>query len=278
MFSLISVLNYQDRESLENLLFASTKDVEAQKILVDDNSGIEDVKKLAESYNWTYIKNETNFGLAASINRGIVNSGNEKIVIVDPDTYCPSGTLEELAAELDNQKTGIVGPQLNEKHSWTYQYNKHAPTLDDFKNNSEVFEEYAKQIKSQFGDKTKKARVSGSVMGFRKEIWYEVGGFDATLKEGFFEDTDFVSKAKKQNYYSVLKKGVFMHHGGYKGQSRTIFQGLAQGKKMLQNALHNTKEYASRHGHFHTMYHIVNGLISSATGWNTISREVAKNE
>ncbi len=74
MFSLVSVFNYQSKESLEKLLFESTKAVNTQKILVDDASGVDGIKDLAEEYGWTYIRNSKPSGIAASVNQGVKES------------------------------------------------------------------------------------------------------------------------------------------------------------------------------------------------------------
>lgn len=74
----------------------------------------------------------------------------------------------------------------------------------------------------------------------------------------------------------MLCKGVFVHHGGYSGSSRTIFQGFSQGAKMFANALYNVTVYGRRHGFLHTAKYITEGILGSITGYKTISSEVGR--
>lgn len=263
MFSLITVLRHEDRKSLEKLLLDSTSDVDAEKILVDDLGKIEGIKKLAEQYGWQYISNERPSGLAASLNKGISLASHEHIITIDPVSYCPKGSLESLNEGLNKEGVGVIGPRLNDPNSWTDQYDKDAPKLEDFEKDKNIFEDYSKKIRSTHGKIRTETRVTGSVLGLNKKIWKKVGKFDETLKDGFFEDTDFISKVMKLGYKSIFQEDNFVHHGGYKGTSRTIYQESLVGPKMLINAVYNATVHGHRHGYLHTLKHLYEGIKSS---------------
>src|SRR5690606_20381534 len=76
------------------------------------------------------IENSENLGFAAANNRGLRDAGGRVMVLLNPDTTVPPGTLEVLFDYLNaHPDTGVVGPRLIYPDGSTQPSRRRFPTL-----------------------------------------------------------------------------------------------------------------------------------------------------
>ncbi len=87
-----------------------------QVIVVDDattNGTAELLRSVADKYPWFHaVRNDNPTGVTKARNRGAGITDAKILVFLDGNSIVPRGTLEKMAEFLDDERVGIVGPQL----------------------------------------------------------------------------------------------------------------------------------------------------------------------
>jgi len=157
------------------------------------------------------IQLEMNIGFSAGVNRGVMETSNELLLLLNSDTVVEEGLLEKLEKELvENPYVGVVGPYSNEAKYPQGNIEKHVirPTHD-------------------------LETLSGFCMLMRKQSFEEIGGFDTRLTT--FEDDDFCFKMR---HYLGLKcrviGGAWLYHEGhssFKENQLDVFEVMKENKR-----------------------------------------------
>ncbi len=124
LLSIVIVSYYSKHiiETLENIRKESGLASSQYEIIIVDNASQLSLQKYTQSHSLTYIKNRTNIGFGAAMNKGIRSATGDYIALINPDIFISKETLSSLLTYLKkNKDVGLVGPKLlTEDHTLQY--------------------------------------------------------------------------------------------------------------------------------------------------------------
>jgi len=230
-------------------------------IIVVDNASWDGTLKilegfLSDSVKTKAISNKENVGFARACNQGAKINGGEYLLFLNPDTVVPAGTLGALAEYMDrNQDVSIIGPRITYPDG---SLQMSCGTRLSLKNS--LFESFRLWVFSRrlFGgshyrswdhDSTRDVDwISGGCMMIKKEIFFELGGFD----ENYFlytEDMDLCLRARLKGYRVVYWPKVYATH--HEAQSSKVVRTYALTSR-YRSRLYYFKKH---HGNFMSQVH-----------------------
>jgi hypothetical protein len=197
-------------------------------IVVDNNSSdssLEVIKKFSSQHEQIdVIANKKNFGFAYACNQGASHLDAKFILMLNPDTECPAGSLNQLVAAAKRRpEVGIMGPQLVYPDGQYQPSVQRFPTFRDqslillklhhiFPNAPSLQSYFAQDLdrdKSQAVD-----QVMGACFLVRRECWEKIHGFDERYFI-WFEEVDACRQAKKDGWLTWYEPSVtIIHHEG----------------------------------------------------------------
>ncbi len=218
----VVILNYNVRYFLELCLrsvIAATQNMEAEVIVVDNNSSDDSCKMVRQLFpSVLLIENTDNLGFSKGNNIGVKQAIGEYVCILNPDTVVSESTFSHLIQFADDIKDlGIVGCQLIDgRGKFLPESKRNIPkpyvSLMKMLGNSTAY--YANQVTTE---DTREVDIQvGAFMFLKREVYNTVGGFD----EDYFmygEDIDLSYKIKKSGLKNYYKGDVSCIH--YKGES-----------------------------------------------------------
>ncbi|QDO94079.1 glycosyltransferase family 2 protein [Formosa sediminum] len=208
----VIVLNYNVRYFLELCLKsveAAISDIDAEIIVVDNNSADDSCKMVRERFpKVKLIENKTNFGFSKGNNIGVAQAKGEYICILNPDTVVAEDTLTKVLNFADQQSNlGIVGCKLIDgAGNFLPESKRNVPTpevaLKKILGDTTTY--YANHLKPDSIGVTNV--LVGAFMVLKRAVYHAVNGFD----EDYFmygEDVDLS--------YKILNKGYTNHYYGH---------------------------------------------------------------
>lgn len=227
----VVILNYNVRYFLEQCLLSvqkATQNIEAEIIVVDNNSPDDSCKMVCERFpDVVLIENKENLGFPKGNNIGVEKASGKFLCILNPDTVVAEDTFEKLIAFAETKDNlGIVGCKLIDgTGNFLPESKRGVPTpMVSF---SKIFSLYKLFPKNKTFGKYYASHLTekqtgnvevlvGAFMFLERRTYLEVGGFD----ERYFmygEDIDFsfsVLKTDRKNFY--FPETTVIH---YKGES-----------------------------------------------------------
>jgi GT2 family glycosyltransferase len=192
-------------------------------ILVDNASADGTVKSVSANYPVVkIIQNQENLGFAKAVNKGIMSSLGENILLINTDILLPASGIEKLLAELSNNpRAGIAGPSLytNETcavleksafeaypHGWDFIWDvligfrlRRLKTMTK-KPLVPVYDKMsAKNSAPQDEMPKRKAALSGACLLIKKRVIDDIGYFDENFYF-YFEDIDYCKRANQRGW------------------------------------------------------------------------------
>lgn len=265
----VIIVNYNVRYFLEQCLCSVQKaitGIQAEVIVVDNNSSDHSIEQLAPSFPWVrFIANSENTGFARGCNSGLKLATGKYILFLNPDTIVPEDCFQKcidfLAAHTDAGALGIK--MLDGSGRFLKESKRSFPSpltslyklfgLAKLFPKSKIFSRY--HLGHLDENKNNDVDVlAGAFMMIKKEVLDKVGSFD----EIFFmygEDVDLsyrIQKAGYKNYY--FADSSIIH---FKGESTR--KGTMNYVRMFYNAMSIfvKKHYSgSRAGVFNFLIHI----------------------
>jgi len=197
------------------------------EVVVVDNDGVEP-PELPPGVR--LIRNTENIGFARAHNKGIVASGGELIVLVNPDTVVGENffeRVEEFFGEI--RRAGIVGPRIvdSEGRLQLSARRELGPLSSLLGRTSLLTRAFPKSslVKSQFPAVTERSEptsvdwVSGACMVVRRQTLGEIGPLDERFFM-YFEDADLCRRARAAGWLVYYMPSVeIVHQTG--GSSRS---------------------------------------------------------
>ena len=108
----IVVVTYKERLDVLKACFDSVADATSvsYELIVVDNAASDATRGLLESYDHvTYLRNESNRGFAAAVNRGMAVSQGRYVLLLNPDVRFDPDTLAKMLTHLDeDSNVGIA--------------------------------------------------------------------------------------------------------------------------------------------------------------------------
>jgi O-antigen biosynthesis protein len=186
-------------------------------ILVDDAStepGMDALlAELGKSDRVSVLRNSVNVGFVATANRGMKESADADVLLLNSDTEVFEGFLDRLrAAAHRDPKTGIVSALSNNATILSvpvWLKDNPIPPPHDALSFAALIARASRREYPEI------VTAVGSCMYIKREVLREVGFFDEqTFGRGFGEENDFCERARKAGYRSRLADDVFVWHKG----------------------------------------------------------------
>lgn len=185
-------------------------------IVVDDCSpepAVSDfLRELAADGSITLLRNESNRGFVASVNRGMAAAGNRDVVLLNSDTEVPAGWLTRLAGHAYSApRIGTVTPFSNNATicSWPSIAGGPLPPGRTIAEMDEAFRA------ANRGRQVDLPTAVGFCMYIRRDCLDAVGSFDeATFGRGYGEENDFCLRATAAGWRHLLACDTFVFHAG----------------------------------------------------------------
>ena len=187
----------------------NTEGISYEVIIADDNSSDETVNIEKYVKNVKIIRNKNNLGFLRNSNNAAKQASGKYILFLNNDTEVQKGWLKNLLQlmESDN-KIGIAGPKFiypngvlleagciiwKDGESWQY-------GMFD----SPDRPEYNYTREADF--------ISGTCIIMKKELFYEIGGFDERYAPAYYEDDDLAFETSKRGYKIVYQPSSVVIH------------------------------------------------------------------
>lgn len=155
------------------------------------------------------VADDADFNFSHRCNLGIMQASNSAILLLNDDIELKSpGALNTVVGYLNKQNVGLVGglllyPDMSIQHSG-HVYND-TPGHAYYRNPSQIGGFFDLVIDREVSG------VTGALMGFRKELWATIGGFNEAFPMNF-NDVDFCQKVALLGYSTIQANSVVALH------------------------------------------------------------------
>lgn len=209
------VVTYNSEEFINPFYASICRNINAPNleiIFVDNKStdGTEEaIKSIAQSDSRIRcIVSQENLGFAGGNNRGVREASGEYLVILNPDTVLPSGSLLRLIKVLEREPSvGMVAPVTNFSGNETR-------VSTNYQNVTEM-EAFAATLAVERVNQTRDVpMIPLFCAALRRELWDRIGGLDEGFTIGMFEDDDFSLRIQQEGLRTVTAEDCFVHHFG----------------------------------------------------------------
>ena len=210
----------------------NTEGISYEVIIADDNSSDETVNIEKYVKNVKIIRNKNNLGFLRNCNNAAKQALGKYILFLNNDTEVQKDWLKNLLQLMESDdKIGIAGPKFiypdgilleagcimwKDGESWQY-------GMFDNPNRPE----YNYSRKTDF--------ISGACIIIKKELFYEIGGFDERYAPAYYEDADLAFEARKRGYKVVyLPSSVVIHYENITYKKYKPANGQVNKEKFIQ--------------------------------------------
>jgi GT2 family glycosyltransferase len=238
----IIIVNYKSEDCLFSCIESIYDSLNGMNVgvFVYDNSPDTSISSVERSFpEINLIRNKTNIGFAAAVNKGLRKSRAPYVMLLNPDTLVQNGLLSHICNYLDNnQNVGVVGPKILNPDGSIQGSARSFPTiLTGLFGRTSLFSRLfpknkltRKNILIGNGDgkgPLKVDWVSGACMTVRRNAFNEVGPLD----ERFFmywEDADWCRRMWEKRWAVVyFPQASVCHFIGNSSRSRPIKSSIA---------------------------------------------------
>lgn len=210
-------------------------------ILIDDKSPDQNIfpyMKSIEEPGLVVLQNEQNQGFSGTINRGILYSDRD-VILLNSDTVVTAGWVDKIVAcAYSDPAIGTVTPFSN---------NATLCSVPNFCEENTIpyglsIDAYAKVIEHCSMKKYPRITVAvGFCMFIKREVIKRTGLFDKeTFQRGYGEENDFCWRAEQLGYHHVLCDDTYIYHSGSMSfLSEDKKKLIAEHEQILQNRYPN---------------------------------------
>ncbi|GJD66296.1 hypothetical protein MPEAHAMD_6493 [Methylobacterium frigidaeris] len=173
----------------------------------------EAISRLADRNYFLYIRNETNLGFVASVNKALDHSASKDVILLNSDAvpygdwidrmlwHAQAHTDAATITPLSNNATICSYPQFN--HNNRFQLEISIEQLDA----------YARSCSRHMSSKIPTG--VGFCFFIRRSVLDAIGVFDVkTFGRGYGEENDFCMRAQKAGYRNLMAHDIFVYHAG----------------------------------------------------------------
>jgi GT2 family glycosyltransferase len=159
--------------------------------------------------------NSVNRGFAAAVNQGFSQTSTPFVLILNPDTWVPAGSVALLESFLlEHPRAGAVGGYINDRY-----LPRRLPTV------ARLVSENLGLIRNEFADAgggpvVQVEQPAAAALMVRRDAFDAVGGFDEGFFPAWYEDVDFCARLKTAGWPIYFARAAeFKHEGGYSAQA-----------------------------------------------------------
>jgi len=260
----IIIVSYNTKEILVDCLRSVRKQVVMAKqvIVIDNASPDHSADMVAREFpEFRLIANTENVGFSPANNQGMELATGKYILLLNPDTLVPAGSIDQWIADHERVGAGVSGPSLTGPDGMGQVSAWRIPHVLDawleafflhrlFRRTQYPADAFAKDVQVGF--------VSGAAMLFERKVFQRVGGLDPELF--WMEDTDFCLRVSHAGGTCFrLHKPRIVHIGG---QSST-----KDPRRMISNQLISRVKFVRKHNGL-----VAGTLVALAVYFHVITR------
>lgn len=224
----IIIVTYNSEKEIVNCinsLLPQVKEIDGEIIVIDNNSYDNTISLITNisDIRISIIKNEKNLGYTKANNQGIKNAKSEYLLFLNPDTIVPSGVINTLINEIQNNKNcGAIAPQLRFPNKIIQNSCRRFPRRRDIIYESIGLSKLFKKSKEfnywKMGDFDHKTtclvdQPAGAALLIPKKIIDEIGLFDEQFPM-FFSDVDICKRIWGVGYNVQYNINSYITHKG----------------------------------------------------------------
>lgn len=209
---------YEDRAATLRCVHSAIATIDKRRaavVVVDDASPdaalSADLRELAKQRHITLLRNDSNQGFAASVNRAMRVHPRRDAVLLNSDTVVFGDWLSRLQrAACSDPGIASVSPLADDDSIGGYRLEGSA---DERVATAQTLDRH---LAHAHRGQTRRLPVSvGSCMMIRRRAWEEVGEFDvAVFGTGYGEESDWCMRAHRKGWQHRLAVDVLIHHAG----------------------------------------------------------------
>src|SRR3989344_1257039 len=193
--------------------------------VVIDNASIDGsvtIAKTSIASNGRVIVNAENRGFAKACNQGLVGLDARYVLLLNPDTVCPAGSLTKLVQAADaHPEAGILGPKLLNTDGSAQKSIRRFPSVWNqvgiLLKLQNIFPAWFRRYFASdlsLDEEQDVDQVMGACFLIRREVIEEIGGLDERYFI-WFEEVDYCKQAKLRGWTTRYVLSVQVtHHGG----------------------------------------------------------------
>lgn len=174
---------------------------ETEIIIVNDDPEIS-IKNLLQDYKLKLIENTKNLGFGGAVNKGVRNSSNNYIFLLNSDVVLKNDLYKNSIKLFEEEKKLFaIGFAQTEKNNQVVGKNSIYWKNGFFRHN---------KASNLFFGKTAWAEGGSSI--FSKEKFLELSGFDQLYSPFYWEDIDISYRAWKSGYKVLFNPNILVNH------------------------------------------------------------------
>ena len=183
-------------------------------VIVNDNPADPSIGELVDSYtrhpNVFILRNASNQGFVASVNRGMAFLRAGDALLLNADTELYPGALDEMHRVLQaDARVGTVTALSNNATLFSY---PHPSLIVDELDDAGWADLAAIAVRENAGQTAPIPTAHGFCMLIRRSVLQEVGLFDLTFGRGYGEENDFSLRAADRGWRHVVAGGALVRH------------------------------------------------------------------
>ena len=183
------------------------------QVVVVDNGSTDATARRLGRYPWVdVVTNAENHGFAGGCNDGAARARHDVLVFLNNDTVLTGRWLDPLVVALDDHDdVGATGPRSNFV-SGAQLAEGASYGRGDTAGMRRFARAWAQDHKGQTSETT---RLVGFCLAVRRDVFDEVGGFDADYGIGGYEDDDLCRRILASGRRLLIAHESFVHHEGH---------------------------------------------------------------
>ena len=220
----IVIVSYNSAEEIGPCLDAAV--TTGAQVIVVDNASEDETRAVVERRGVRLIANRSNAGFAAAVNQGALALGTPLLLLLNPDAVIQGG-LEHLRQACTDPQTAAAGGLLVdhlEKPQTGFNLRRfpsamalcfEALLINRVWPNNPVNWHY-RCLDMDCSTAMEVEQPAGAFLMIRRDAWERLGGLDEDFYPLWFEDVDFLKRAKDKMYHiRYVPQAVAKHTGGH---------------------------------------------------------------
>lgn len=165
------------------------------EVILADDASSDDTPLIAERCGWlVHARAETNGGFVDNCNQAAARARGEVLLFLNNDTLVGDGWLAALLGTFRRRPgVGVVGSQVYASDGGLLESGGIVWANGDVWNHGRGF---GRQRWFELDHEREVDYVSGCALAIRRELWEELGGFDASFRPAYGEDADLCLRSR----------------------------------------------------------------------------------